>query len=394
MAQTLVPDTTSDNPSANLITPQELVNKLEAQANAENAAKTQARKTQSVTRTSPLRVRPLSKGASRSFIGGGATVYKEEVNPTDFVPSDTGEPNQKIPDYYRNGRQIVTTETINGEQVDVRRYAPMPEQMAALSDNYAGTLASIRLIDPSQVKSNGPGTGDPRAGQIIPEYSKFFLESVNESHNEKYQLVETFNDFYVYFYGERPPVYTFSGHLLNLLNYNWKNEFMYFYQNFWRGSKAVELGARVFLTYDYQQVQGYILAINTNVNSLTDKAAQFSIQVLVTKRLFFNGRGSANGEPLDSIVRDNLIPRTENGLVNTTANAFAQSITADFLNGNRNAATAEIKSANNNAKGARIIKNNQASIKPQQTPNPANNILSSLERGVQKAIGTVKGLFG
>lgn len=358
--------------------------------NEKQQAKVEERQAQSVPRTSPLRVKPLSKGASRSFINGGATVLKSEVNPTDFVPSDTDEPDQKLPDYFRNGREITETVTLaDGSTQEQRVFAPIANSMDALSDNYNGVLSSIRLIDPSQIKKNTPGTNpSPRTGQIIPEYSKFFLESVSESHNEKFQLVETFNDFYVYFYGERPPVYTFSGHLLNLLNYNWKNEFMYFYQNFWRGSKAVELGARVFLTYDYQQVQGYILAINTNLNSLTDKAAQFSIQVLVTKRLFFNG---ADG---DGIVRDNLIPRGDNGLVNTSANLFSQSLTAEFLNGSRTAAQSEVFGADKQDAAARTLRNSQSSLKPQKPANPANNILSSLPRGAQKAIGVVKGLFG
>lgn len=365
---------------------------IREQINAEEAKKVSDRSTSGTDRKSPLRVRPLSKGASRSYIGGGATVYNSEVNPTDFIPTDTkgtDSSSGKLPDYFRNGRMLQKTITTpGGGTSQVRAFEPIANQMDAISDNYAGVLASIRLIDPKQVKSTKPSTNNPRAGQLVPEFSKFFLESVREAHNEKFQLVETFNDFYVYFYGEKPPIYTFSGTLLNLLNYNWKNEFMYFYENFWRGTKAVELGARVFLTYDYQQVQGYILSINTNVNSLTDKAAQFSFSVLVTKRLFFNG--SKN----DNIVRDNLIPRGDNGYLNTTANSFSKALTTEYLNGSKNSAESSLTSADNVAQGTRILKDNSPSTAVQKLQNPATNAFSSISRGVQKAIGVVKGLFG
>ena len=363
-------------------TDEQLLADLRAKQNATEKAKVEERQETSTDRDSPQRVRPYSKGASRSFIGGGATVYKSEVNPTDFLPSDTSEAGEKLPDYYRNGRLVRKTITdAAGNTRDIQAYQPIARSVDSISEvnGGAGVLASIRLIDPRAVKKTGPDSGNPRQGQLVPEFSKFFLESVAEAHNEKFQIVETFNDFYVYFYGEKPPIYQFSCHLLNLLNYNWKNEFMYFYENFWRGSKAVELGARIFLTYDYQQIQGYILNINTNINSLTDKAASFNFSILVTKRLFFNGKGS------DGVVRDNLIPQGNNGFINTKANAFSIALTTQYLNGSKTAASMELQSANNVESGTRVIKDNASSTKKQEMPNPAYNALSGFDRGVQKA---------
>lgn len=369
------------------VTVDELLARERERANEKLQEEVTQRNSQGTERNSKQRVKTLTKGASRSFIGGGATVYNAEVNNTDFIPSDTSEPNQSLPDYYRNGRLINQTVTLpDGETVNTQVYAPIAEQISAQSDSYRGVLASIRLIDPRKIKGGNPSSSNPREGQLVPEFSKFFLESVQESHNEKFQLVETFNDFYVYFYGEKPPIYTFSGHLLNLLNYNWKNEFMYFYENFWRGTKAVELGARIFLTYDYQQIQGYILGINTNLQSLTDKAANFSFTVLVTKRLFFNGTAD------DGVVRDNLIPRSDNGFINTTANSFSQALTAQYLNGDREAASAELASADNSEKGKRLLANNASSTRRQEIPNPSFNPLSTLSRGAQKATGLVRNL--
>lgn len=346
------------------------------QANEQRAEEIESRQGQSTDRGSVQRVKTLTKSQSRSFIGGGATVYNAEVNPTDFLPSETSDATARVPDYYRNGRKVVKTRVINGEEVEFAEYDPMPE---LVGERAQPVLSSIRLIDPRKVKSNGPSSSNPRSGQLIPEYSKFFLESVQETHNEKFQVVETFNDWYVFFYGEKPPIYRFSGHLLNFSNYNWKNEFMYFYQNFWRGTKAAELGARVFLTYDYQQVQGYILNISTNTQAVTDKAAPFNISMIITKRLFFNGSQQ------DNVVRDNLIPRTDSGLVNTQADVFSRALTSEFLNGQRPAASNEPVSAENQSKGQRIIEDTVNSLQIEDIPSGSVNDLSSKGAGLQRA---------
>lgn len=346
------------------------------------------RKARSTAFGSTQRVSSLSKIASKELSAGGASIISGEVNPTDFVPGTDFSGEEKLPDYYRNGR-IVEAPNPDGPGT-ISAYSPIPRTVGE-RDN--PVLASIRLIDPKRVNKSGtPGTNTSRQGSLVPEYSKFFLESVQESHQEKYQIVETFNDWYVYFYGERPPVYNFSGHLLNFANYNWKNEFMYFYQNFWRGTKAAELGARVFLTYDYQQIQGYILGVSTNTNALTDKAAPFNIQVLVTKRLIFNGPKQG-----DNIVRDNLLPRSESGLINTEANSFAQAITNQYLKDGEAAASQALIGANNQDLSVRTLSNSSASAPAVPLPNAGGiNFESAKKKAVQRAsfiINPAKKLF-
>jgi len=370
------------------VTPEKATAAIKAKNNNAQAEKVQERVDQGVDRSSAQRTRTLTKGAKRSFIGGGASVTKDEVNNTDFLPSDTSQPEQKLPDYFRNGRQVNRTVTLpNGDTQTITNLEPIPNQVSSIRDNYTGVLSSIRLIDPTQLKNGNPSTGNPRQGQIIPENSKFFLESVQESHNEKYQIVETFNNFYVYFYGERPPVYNFSGTLLNLSNYNWKNEFMYFYQNFWRGSKAVELGARVFLTYDYQQIQGYILNINTSLQTLTDNAAQFSFSMLVTRRLFFNGT------PDDNVIRDNLIPKTDTGFINTESNSFSQALATEYLEKNtKNSSSLTTLDANQTDKGSRILNESNLILEP--FPNTATNPFSNYPAGEQRAQQLKRSVIG
>jgi hypothetical protein len=224
------------------------------------------------------------------------------------------------PDYYRDG--YLDTKTITdeftGEDRTYQIWDPIPKLVAERKED---TLASIKLVDVSKIKNTDPNADNQQI--LIPEYTKFFLDGVREAEQEKVQIVETFSNYYSFFYGKKPPVYTFSGFLLNFINYNWLNEFMYLYENFWRGTKAVERNARIFLTYNYQQVQGYIINVNTNLNATTDKGAPFSISVLVTRRLIFS--------PSPDYTSDSLIPRSDSGLINTAADPNSKIITTEYL---------------------------------------------------------------
>lgn len=355
-------------PNANVDVPYDRT-RAQQESNANEIANQRAqRESWGTNSNSGERVKTVGKKGAQGISEGGATTNKNTQTMTNYVPDPNDDASKKAADFYRTGRFTTVQKEVAGDLVDVQEWAPVPELMVSTSDRYEGVLASIKLLDPKKIKKND--NGDQGRAQLIPEYSKFFLESVQEAHQEKVQIVETFNDFYAFFYGERPPVYTFSGYLLNLQNYNWLNEFTYYYQNFWRGTKAVELGARVFLTYNYQQIQGYVLNINTNISAVTDKVAPFNIQVLVTNRLIFNGFDS------EDLIRDNLLPRSDTGFINTTASSFSKALALEYLQGGiRPASGLDIASDKNNPRSTRIIKDNAASTKKEKFPggNPKNN---------------------
>ena len=119
---------------------------------------------------------------------------------------------------------------------------------------------------------------------LIPPNTKFFLEQVQESKEEKYQVIETFGEFMAFFFGRRPEVYSFTGTLLNARNHDWKNEFHINYDEFLRGSKCVERRAFVYIQYDDVIVEGFMLNVSTRLVGLEDKAVPFSFQMLVTNR--------------------------------------------------------------------------------------------------------------
>jgi len=351
---------------------------------AEKAARDKLRKSYGTSPASTSKVPSQTKTQRKGTAAGSETYYTTEVSPTDLVPNPDEKVTEQTPDFYRNGSQRVveTTDPITGEVSRNVEWFPVPELIA---DRSGPMLSSIRLIKTNSVprKDNRKDPGE----RLIPEFSKFFLTSVQEGHQEKFQTVETFNDWYAFFYGEKPPIYNFSGYLLNLANYNWWNEFIYYYENFWRGTKAVELGAKIYLTYNYQQVQGYILNVNTNLQAATDKAAPFSISMLVTKRKIFNGIKG------DNILRDNLLP--VQGLFDTNASAtpFVQQLAANYLKGAIPAKNNEQIKDSNLGAADKAIKNSSQSAQTQNTASVSQDTVNTNKpQGESWASNITKGL--
>lgn len=143
------------------------------------------------------------------------------------------------------------------------------------------TPASIRIYGKNKGTNN-------KYADLLPSYGKFFLESVQESHTERSQIVETFGDFYVFMYGERPPVYNFSGSLLNYQNASWAEDFMFMYERFLRGSRCVQQNAVVILTYGGRQIEGLLLNMSTQTTAVIEGAVGLQFSVVVFDRKTYN----------------------------------------------------------------------------------------------------------
>lgn len=138
-------------------------------------------------------------------------------------------------------------------------------------------IATISLSSDTQLSEESAG------GDVVSAYSRFFLQSVNEAQVEKFQIVETFTAFYTFFYGKRPPVYNFRGTLLNDENHKWTNDLMFFYENFFRGTRSTELSTQAVVSYDGRLVSGFILNLNIQQSADIHKGASFSMDVLITE---------------------------------------------------------------------------------------------------------------
>lgn len=181
-------------------------------------------------------------------------------------------------DYYRFGSTQPATDGLGNPVGDAQ--AIQPKRMDEFSEGDGrgqDSLASIRLLGPVNDKTK-------ERQDLIPKYTKFMLENVQESHTERSQVVETFGEFFAFFYGERPPIYNFSGILINSKQNNWLADFMFYYENFLRGTKCVEQNATIVLTYGGRQIEGFILSTSNSTAAVTDKGVALTFQVLVIDR--------------------------------------------------------------------------------------------------------------
>lgn len=228
--------------------------------------------------SSAYAVAPTSKGEQKAATNGDTTVDVAGTFPTvGFVSPQIQESlDLLMADFYRNGKTSVQ------DGVLVQEIQPKS------IDPWDGVTASIRVFG---FRPKGGAAGTANDGQdvdheLVPAYTKFILESVTEQHNERSQIVETFGDFYVFLFGERPPMYQFSGTLINTRNVNWVSDFKFYYDNFLRGTKCVESSARLLLTYGGRQIEGFMLGMTTATDASLEAGVKVSFPVVVTRKTF------------------------------------------------------------------------------------------------------------
>lgn len=177
------------------------------------------------------------------------------------------------------------------------------------------TYASLKVIrsDGSEVPflDSSALTGESTS------YSNFILQSVQESRMEKHQIIETFGDSYIYFFGEAPRFLDVQAVLINSADFNWQAEWWANWESTLRGSKSVENGARTYLFYDDSVVEGYMLMSTAVVVSTEPFMVSMTWRMFVTSYRNVSFVGDPNF-PVSEAV--NLPPDVSL----TDANAFDQ----------------------------------------------------------------------
>ena len=149
-------------------------------------------------------------------------------------------------------------------------------------------------------------------------YSNFLLQQVNESREEKQQVVLTFGEPYIFFFGEQPRIIQCTGVLMNTADFNWRAEFWHNYDNFLRGTKCVENGARVYLSWDDIVVEGYLMGAQASENVQQQHTVQLQFTMFLTNymdvsnigRSLFPGSADVNVNPLDPTLSDAIEAKT------------------------------------------------------------------------------------
>ena len=130
-----------------------------------------------------------------------------------------------------------------------------------------------------------------------PYNTNFLLQSVSEERTEKSQIMETFGESYIAFFGEHPRLLSVSGVLLYTEDFDWKTEFWYNYERYLRGTRLAEKGRRVWLYYDDVLQEGYLLGASANQASDNPNAISFGFRMFLTQDRTFTLAGDVEIPP-------------------------------------------------------------------------------------------------
>lgn len=196
------------------------------------------------------------------------------------------------------------------------------------------TYAILKVIRADGTEIKLLDSGDP-SGQTT-QYSNFILQSVTEARMEKHQIVETFGDPYIFFFGESPRFLDVTAVLVDSVDFNWYAEFWSNYDTYLRGTKSVEQGARTYMFYDDNIVEGYMLMAQAQKTSERPLMATLTFRLYITNysNISFVGdpnypiRNSVNLPPDVSLTNAD-ISNAGQAIVNAAGQAALQDAAAN-----------------------------------------------------------------
>lgn len=184
-----------------------------------------------------------------------------------------------------------------------RRIVRRPTRGLEIKDDRPAVIKVIQANNQEipLVDAGAPsGTGRNTTG-----YANFLLQNVTEARMEKHQIVETFGESYIFFFGESPRFIDVQMVVINSHDFNWKAEWWENYDKYFRGTKLVEMGARMYLFYDDNIVEGYML------NSQAVETSDQPFMVQMSFRMFVTSHRNISfvGDPLFPIRASIRLPK-------------------------------------------------------------------------------------
>ena len=119
-------------------------------------------------------------------------------------------------------------------------------------------------------------------------YIDFILTNATETLQEKTQIVDTLTDGYVAFYtGQEPPVFQYSGTVLNTYQDDQRVWLLQMYRSIIRGTRMANRNLICRLKYDSFIVSGYLESLNYGLLGMTDIAGSFTFNMRVKSMSVF-----------------------------------------------------------------------------------------------------------
>lgn len=196
-----------------------------------------------------------------------AAVTTVQANQNPFEDAD---PNQRIGLYHHVRRPV------RGIQIKDETYGTLQVRQA--------NGIAIPLFDAANDSDTGKGIRN----------SNFLIQSITEQRAEKQQIILTFGEPYIFFFGEQPRMINVTGVLLNTEDFNWRAEWWANYDLYLRGTQCVRQKTRVYLSWDDIVVEGYIVTSNAVDDASNRNLVQFQFQMFLTNYQNISSIGDPN----------------------------------------------------------------------------------------------------
>jgi hypothetical protein len=150
--------------------------------------------------------------------------------------------------------------------------------------------AVLRIISSANSPQNLINTSadqDQGSTSVLKSYtSNLLIQSIQESREEKSQVIQTFGNDFVYFFGERPIQIQISAQLLDSNNFRWHQEWWENYSKYLRGTQVVRRDSRIYLEVQDTIYEGYITRASTSKTADNPRLVSLNFSMLVTNKIY------------------------------------------------------------------------------------------------------------
>ena len=179
------------------------------------------------------------------------------------------------------------------EEYNVRR--PL-HGMTLPKDSYASmTIVTPRGSTKQLLYNSSLSREESKRGIKSSYTTNFIVQSVSESKAEKQQIVQTFGDDYVYFYGQQPTMLQVQAILPESEEFMYAQEFWLNYGSGLRGTQLVLNNARMYLTVAGQVFEGYLTTASTAKRADSPRVVNLNFSIYVTQSYYLKALESAAG---------------------------------------------------------------------------------------------------
>lgn len=139
--------------------------------------------------------------------------------------------------------------------------------------------------------------------------SNLIIQSVSESREEKQQIVQTFGEDFVYFFGERPVMTRFTAILPDSVEFQYAAEFWRNYERVLRGTSLVTRNLRAYVSVGRKVYEGYLVSASTQRQADQPRVIQLTFTLYTTRTSYLDAlrnqrAGSVQASYADSDTGD------------------------------------------------------------------------------------------